>query len=509
LLEALQARASARAAVAVGAKPHPNLRAHGLRETSLLATLASLASRLPSTSFSSHLHSTARSIALLLLPSLLAKRQDHPLRGAGGSGASGAFGASVSLDQRIRPPEGGAERVAHALRDLNDSQSIAIRALASILPLVDTPLPLLPSLALALQPGPAALPRGPARTAVVHLLETLAAHPSALALAPWTGTLAALSAISTTTLDDWDYTTILATLGQLPAKLPRLFASAPASLALDFLTRHLFFLAIDGDFALRSAALAVLAALGAPLTLTAQIGDNADRPGVVQAPLVPAHLIPPSPALSPEEALTSFRVAPGYRLEIAAAEPLVQEPVFAHFGPDGRLWVVEMRGYMPDLDGQGEDLPTGRIVVLRDRDADGRYDESQVFLDQLVLPRALALVDDGVLIGTPPELAFWRDTDGDGRGDSKEIVATDFGVMTDPKRPFLANPERAPNSLLRHTDNWIYTGAYTRKFRRVGGVWETAPTLFRGQWGLSQDDAGRLYHNSNSDHLRVDVIPSD
>ena len=260
---------------------------------------------------------------------------------------------------------------------------------------------------------------------------------------------------------------------------------------------------------LRSAALAVLAALGAPLTLTAQIGDNADRPGVVQAPLVPAHLIPPSPALTPEEALTSFRVAPGYRLEIAAAEPLVQEPVFAHFGPDGRLWVVEMRGYMPDLDGQGEDLPTGRIVVLRDRDADGRYDESQVFLDQLVLPRALALVDDGVLIGTPPELAFWRDTDGDGRGDSKEIVATDFGVMTDPKRPFLANPERAPNSLLRHTDNWIYTGAYTRKFRRVGGVWETAPTLFRGQWGLSQDDAGRLYHNSNSDHLRVDVIPSD
>lgn len=260
---------------------------------------------------------------------------------------------------------------------------------------------------------------------------------------------------------------------------------------------------------LRHTALAALLSLGAVAPLSAQIGDNADRPGVVQTPLVPAHLIPPSPALTPEEALTSFRIAPGYRLEIAAAEPLVQEPVFAHFGPDGRLWVVEMRGYMPDLDGQGEDLPVGRIVVLRDRDADGRYDESQVFLDQLVMPRALALVDDGVLVGTPPELAFWRDTDGDGRGDAKEVVATDFGVMTDPKRPFLANPERAPNSLLRHTDNWIYTGAYTRKFRRVGGVWETAPTLFRGQWGLSQDDAGRLYHNSNSDHLRVDVIPSD
>ena len=240
--------------------------------------------------------------------------------------------------------------------------------------------------------------------------------------------------------------------------------------------------------------------------LLAQIGDNADKPGFVQVPIVPAELIPPAPALSPEEALRSFRIAPGYRLEIAAAEPLVQEPVAIRFGPDGRLWVVEMRGYMPDLDGQGEDLPVGRIVVLTDQDGDGRYDRSQVFLDNLVLPRALTLVEDGLLVGAPPELAFWRDTNGDGRADTKEVVATDYGVPTDPKRPFLANPERAPNSLLYGHDNWIHSTAYTKKFRRVKGVWQTAPGLFRGQWGLSQDDFGRIYSNSNSDHLRVDVV---
>ena len=243
--------------------------------------------------------------------------------------------------------------------------------------------------------------------------------------------------------------------------------------------------------------------------LLAQIGDNADKPGFVQVPIVPAELIPPAPALSPEEALRSFRIAPGYRLEIAAAEPLVQEPVAIRFGPDGRLWVVEMRGYMPDLDGQGEDLPVGRIVVLTDQDGDGRYDRSQVFLDNLVLPRALTLVEDGLLVGAPPELAFWRDTNGDGRADTKEVVATDYGVPTDPKRPFLANPERAPNSLLYGHDNWIHSTAYTKKFRRVKGVWQTAPGLFRGQWGLSQDDFGRIYSNSNSDHLRVDVVHSD
>src|SRR5258707_297574 len=156
-------------------------------------------------------------------------------------------------------------------------------------------------------------------------------------------------------------------------------------------------------------ALSVLAKRGA-----AQIGDRADKAGEVQKSLVPADQIPPAPALTPEEAMKSFKLAPGFKLELAACEPLVEDPVAIAFGPDGRLWVVEMRGYMTDLDGTGEDQPVGRVVVLRDRDGDGRYDESTVFADGLVLPRAIALVGDGALIGAPPELTFWRDTDGDG-----------------------------------------------------------------------------------------------
>lgn len=257
---------------------------------------------------------------------------------------------------------------------------------------------------------------------------------------------------------------------------------------------------------------AALRLLGLGSTVVAapgQIGDRQDRPGVVQEALVPAGLIPPAPALSPEEAMRTFTVAPGYRLELAAAEPQVQEPVAIAFGPDGRLWVAEMRGYMPDLDGQGEDAPVGRIVVLRDADGDGRFEESTVFIDRLVLPRAIAVVGDGVLVGAPPTLTFHRDTNGDGKVDKQEVVATDYGVKVDPARPHLANPERAPNSLLWAYDNWIYSAAYTRKFRRVAGEWETGSTSFRGQWGLGQDAFGRLWHGSNSDFLRVDVIHSD
>ena len=235
----------------------------------------------------------------------------------------------------------------------------------------------------------------------------------------------------------------------------------------------------------------------------AQLGD---APGERQEPIVPPEQIPSASALEPQEALRSFTIAAGYRLELVASEPLVQDPVAMAFGPDGRMWVVEMRGFMPNLDGVGEDAPVGRVVVLRDRDGDGRFDESKVFVDGLVLPRTVLPVAGGVLVGAPPELAWWQDTDGDGRADQKRVLATDYGVKVDPSRPYFANPELAPNALLWGLDNWIYSAAYTRKFRYARGEWESAPTGFRGQWGLSQDDYGRLYHNSNSDQLRVDLI---
>ncbi len=89
----------------------------------------------------------------------------------------------------------------------------------------------------------------------------------------------------------------------------------------------------------RSHLLAALSLAAAPLC--AQIGDKAGEP---QVPIVPAHLIPPSPPLTAEEALRSFKVAPGYRIELVAEAPLVRHPTVLQFAPDGRLWVVEMTG---------------------------------------------------------------------------------------------------------------------------------------------------------------------
>jgi mono/diheme cytochrome c family protein/glucose/arabinose dehydrogenase len=209
-------------------------------------------------------------------------------------------------------------------------------------------------------------------------------------------------------------------------------------------------------------------------------------------------VIPPSPALTPAEALQTFKVAPGFRIELVAAEPLVHDPVVMRHGADGRMWVVEYSGYVPDLDGGREDQPVGNVVTLEDTDGDGRMDKRTVFLGGLVLARAIGFVDGGVLVAEPPHLWFARDTDGDGRSDTKVEIANDYGTAL--------TTEHNANALMFAMDNWIYNAKHTVRFRYLGdGQFARENTILRGQWGLTQDDWGRLYFNSHSDPLRTDL----
>ena len=219
--------------------------------------------------------------------------------------------------------------------------------------------------------------------------------------------------------------------------------------------------------------------------------------------------VPESPPLAPAEAMATLRVAPGFRVELVAAEPLVEDPVAMAWDERGLLYVVEMRGFMPNVDGIGEQEPVGRVVVLEDADADGAMDRSAVYLDGLVSPRAIAAVSGGVLIGEPPNLWLCRseaEAGGLPRCASRERLL-DYG---DPDPDLLEHTE---NGLLWALDNWIYNAKSDRRFRlrrgTEGAFIEVDPTLFRGQWGMAQDDVGRLYYNTNSRYLYADLIPAD
>ncbi|MDX1952106.1 MAG: c-type cytochrome [Verrucomicrobiota bacterium] len=255
---------------------------------------------------------------------------------------------------------------------------------------------------------------------------------------------------------------------------------------------------IDIHAPLRRLLISLFLPLCATLALLAQ---NGDKPGEIQEPPPAAIKIPPAPPLSPEEALKSFTLPEGFSIEIVASEPLIEAPVAMSFDPQGRIWVVEMRGFMPNVDGLGEENPIGRVSVLLDEDGDGRVEKSTVFADGLVMPRAIALVSGGCLIAEPPNLWFFKDSNGDLKSDGKLLLSTNYGSQV--------NPEHTSNGLLWGLDNWIYSANHTSRHRFINGNLKEEPTIFRGQWGITQDDHGRLFYNSNSDQLRGDLLPAE
>ena len=155
--------------------------------------------------------------------------------------------------------------------------------------------------------------------------------------------------------------------------------------------------------------------------------------------------------LSPEAALASMRVPSGYRAELVAAEPLVMDPVAFDWGPDGRLWVVEMGDYPNgatwDKPGDPLDTPGGRIKVLTDTDGDGDYDEATTFLDGLSYPTGVKVWDKGILVTAAPEIFYAEDGDGDGKADKREVWYEGFAK---------SNQQHRVNGLAWGLDNWLH-----------------------------------------------------
>ena len=244
-------------------------------------------------------------------------------------------------------------------------------------------------------------------------------------------------------------------------------------------------------------ALIVLACVGFAAAIAAQ--GTAKTPGNIWPPAKKA--MDKSIALSPEEEMKTFSLPPGFRVELVASEPMIESPILMDFDPDGRLWVLEMLTFLPDTSGRDSREPLNRVSVLEDTNGDGRMDKKTVFADKLSMPRALKVLDHGVLIGEPPNLWLMKDTNGDVVADTKDLVVNTYG-----------NPnggiEHNANSLYWAMDNVMYSSEHVWDLRLVNGKFESIPALSRGQWQVSQDDAGRIYRNVNDSPLFVDYTPS-
>lgn len=194
--------------------------------------------------------------------------------------------------------------------------------------------------------------------------------------------------------------------------------------------------------------------------------------------------------------LEEFILPAKYTISSIATEPLLQAPVAMTFDAKGRIWAVELPGYMRDIDGAEEHAPDGKIVILTDENKDGIMDNRTVFLDSLIAPRTLLHAYGGLLYSKETSL-WWAKLEGD------KIVEE---VLVDSLYVVGGNIEHQPNGLFYNIDNWIYSSRSTARYRLKDGEWLREATSFRGQWGLSGDEKGRLYYNNNSLPLATDYF---
>ena len=213
--------------------------------------------------------------------------------------------------------------------------------------------------------------------------------------------------------------------------------------------------------------------------------------------------------MSPAEALASLVVEPGYRIDLVAAEPLVQSPVAIAFDERGRMYVAENRGYPDPLEGGPAAAPQGVIALVTDTDGDGHYDRRSDFATGLTYPNGVMAWDGGVFVTVAPDLLYLKDTNGDGVADQRRVVLTGFNTNRTAQIRF-SHPTLGP-------DGWIYMTAglnggrvtspahperrpveftssdsrfnpRTGEFELVGG---------QGQFGLTFDDQGRRFICAN------------
>ncbi|MEQ1854665.1 MAG: PVC-type heme-binding CxxCH protein, partial [Chthoniobacteraceae bacterium] len=209
--------------------------------------------------------------------------------------------------------------------------------------------------------------------------------------------------------------------------------------------------------------------------------------------------------------MKTIRVPASHRVELLAAEPLVQDPVAFDWDVSGRLWVVEMADYPLGMDGNGK--PGGRVRVLEDTDGDGRYDKSTLFAEGLNFPNGIITWRDGVLVTAAPDILFLKDSDGDGKADVREPVLQGF---------LEGNQQLRVNGLRWGLDNWIYCaiGSHhsgyasgtkvksvragrefelgSRDFRFRPDTGELDPQSGPTQFGRNRDDWGRWFGTQNS-----------
>jgi mono/diheme cytochrome c family protein len=206
---------------------------------------------------------------------------------------------------------------------------------------------------------------------------------------------------------------------------------------------------------------------------------------------------PPVLPKTPAEELEHFILKPGYKMELVLSDPDIAESTAVAFDGNGRMYVLEDRGYMNDVNATGTRDPVGRISRHEDLNGDGVYEKHTVFVDNLVFPRfVMPFGKDSILTAESDHDEVWKftDTDGDGKADKQELFATGFGNPT--------NVEWQTGFLTWTLDNWLYSTVNAFRVRWTpNGLLKEATGSNGSHWGVTQDNDGKQWFQASATGL--------
>lgn len=192
-------------------------------------------------------------------------------------------------------------------------------------------------------------------------------------------------------------------------------------------------------------------------------------------------------ALTPAASIKTMEIPEGFKIQVVASEPMVQEPVSFAFDADGALYVCEWLTYMQDEHGKNQLAPLSRVVKLVDTNGDGKMDKRTVFIDKVILPRNVLPLEDKVLViltGSNSVYSYFDDNH-DGVSDRREVAYQ--GKKNN------GNIEHQSSGLIWNLDNIIYNNYNRFKYDNGKLIAENHSVERISQWGLARDDDGRIY----------------
>src|SRR6185503_45036 len=147
-----------------------------------------------------------------------------------------------------------------------------------------------------------------------------------------------------------------------------------------------------------------------------------------------------------QDELKAFHVPEGFEVQLVAAEPDIGKPMNMAFDARGRLWVSQSYEYPypAPLDKPARDS----IKVLSDFAEDGHARKITTFADGLNIPIGLYPYKDGVIGFSIPRIHFFRDTDGDGKADKRDVLLARLGFEKD--------THGMTSAFRRGYDGWLY-----------------------------------------------------